>query len=74
MLYWAQPGAQVPLHTHGHDEECLTLQGEIFLDDVLLQAGDYQLAPAGSRHRITETDAGAVIYAHGDLDLNFVSR
>jgi quercetin dioxygenase-like cupin family protein len=71
MLYCAQPGAAVPLHTHGHDEECLMVQGELFLDDVLLQEGDYQLAPAGTGHRITETDTGVVIYAHGDLDLKF---
>jgi ChrR Cupin-like domain len=74
MLYYAQPGAQVPLHTHGHDEECLMVQGELFLDDVLLKAGDYQLAPAGTHHSITETDTGVVIYAHGDLDLNFVAE
>lgn len=72
LLYHAQPGAQVPTHTHGHDEECLMVQGELFLDDLLLQPGDYQLAPAGSGHRITETDTGVVIYAHGDLDLRFV--
>ncbi len=72
MLYLAQPGALVPLHQHGHDEECLMVQGELFLDDLLLQPGDYQLAPAGSAHRSTETDTGAVIYAHGDLDLQFV--
>jgi quercetin dioxygenase-like cupin family protein len=73
MLYYAQPGASVPLHTHGHDEECMMVQGELFLDDVLLQPGDYQLAPAGTGHRITETDTGVVIYAHGDLDLRFVT-
>jgi len=71
MLYFADPGASVPVHTHGHDEECLMLQGELFLDDVLLQPGDYQIAPAGGGHRITETDTGAVIYAHGDLNLHF---
>lgn len=69
FLYRAQPGAQVPVHSHGHDEECLLLQGELFLDDVLLLAGDYQLARAGSSHRITTTERGAVIYAHGDLSL-----
>ncbi len=72
LLYHAQPGASVPMHTHGHDEECLMVQGDLFLDDVLLQQGDYQLAPAGTGHRITETDTGVVIYAHGDLDLKFV--
>lgn len=71
LLYRADPGARVPGHGHGHDEECMTVQGEIFLDDVLLQAGDYQLAPAGTGHRVTETDTGVIIYAHGDLDLQF---
>jgi hypothetical protein len=42
-------------------------------DDVLLQCGDYQLAPAGTRHRCTEIDTGAVIYAHGDLDLQLIA-
>lgn len=73
LLYHAQPGAAVPQHTHGHDEECLMVQGELFLDDLLLQEGDYQLAPAGTGHRITETDTGVVIYAHGDMDLKFVA-
>lgn len=71
LLYHAQAGAAVPQHTHGHDEECLMVQGELFLDDLLLQEGDYQLAPAGTGHRITQTDTGVVIYAHGDLDLRF---
>jgi quercetin dioxygenase-like cupin family protein len=74
MLYYARPGASVPLHTHGHDEECLMVQGELFLDDVLLEAGDYQLAPAGTGHHTTATDTGVVIYAHGDLDLRFVPQ
>ena len=71
LLYWAEPGAAVPGHGHGHDEECLMVEGELFLDDVLLQQGDYQLAPAGSGHRVTQTDTGVIIYAHGDLDLQF---
>jgi quercetin dioxygenase-like cupin family protein len=69
LLYHAQPGSQIPAHRHGHDEECLAVQGELFLDDVLMQPGDYQLAPAGSGHHTTETDTGVVIYAHGDLEL-----
>ncbi|MBS0194148.1 MAG: cupin domain-containing protein [Proteobacteria bacterium] len=69
MLYCAQAGACLPLHSHGRDEECLMLQGELFLDDLLLREGDYQLAPAGTSHHTTATDTGVVIYAHGDLDL-----
>ena len=73
LLYRAQAGAHIPDHQHGHAEECFVLEGELFLDDVLLQAGDYQLAPAGTGHRVTETDTGVVIYAHGDIDLQFVA-
>lgn len=72
MLYHTQPGAMVPHHVHGHDEECLMVEGDLFLDDILLRPGDYQLAPAGTGHRVTATDTGVVIYAHGDLDLQFV--
>lgn len=72
LLYHTDPGAMVPHHAHGHDEECLMLQGELFLDDVLLQSFDYQLAPAGSDHVVTQTDTGVVLYTHGDVDLQFV--
>jgi quercetin dioxygenase-like cupin family protein len=71
MLYLTQPHANVPLHSHLHDEECLMVQGELYLDDTLLLEGDYQLATAGSRHQITQTETGVVLFAHGDVDLAF---
>lgn len=70
MLYHALPGAAVPHHGHRHDEECLMLAGDFFLDDVLLRTLDYQLAPAGTEHRRAHTGTGVVIYAHGDLALD----
>ncbi len=70
LLYHALPGAAVPRHGHGHDEECLMLEGDIFLDDVLLRPGEYQLAPAGSVHGGVSTDTGLVLFAHGDLALD----
>lgn len=72
LLYRVEAGASVPRHVHGHDEECLMVEGDVFLDDLLLRAGDYQLAPAGSGHGLTITDTGGVLYAHGDLDLQFI--
>jgi quercetin dioxygenase-like cupin family protein len=69
MLYHALPGAAVPHHGHGHDEECLMLAGDFFLDDVLLRELDYQIAPAGSEHRSTNTDTGLVVFAHGDVEM-----
>jgi|CXWL01.1.fsa_nt_gi hypothetical protein len=71
MLYRTLPGATVPRHSHHHDEECLMLQGDIFLDEVLLRPLDYQLAPAGTGHAGVYTDTGVVLYAHGDLELDF---
>ncbi len=70
MLYHALPGAAVPHHGHHHDEECLMLAGDFFLDEVLLRTLDYQIAPAGTEHRVASTDTGVVIYAHGDADLD----
>lgn len=70
LLYRARPGAAVPGHRHGHDEECLMIEGDVFLDDVLLRAGDWQLAPAGSGHTGVATDTGGLLYAHGDLQLD----
>ena len=70
MLYRTEPGAAVPRHGHRHDEECLMLAGDIFLDDVLLRPLDYQLAPAGTHHDSVATDTGLLLYAHGDLDLD----
>ncbi|MEO9103213.1 MAG: cupin domain-containing protein [Burkholderiaceae bacterium] len=71
LLYRAAPGALVPQHAHGHDEECLVLRGEAFQDDCLLREGDYQLAPAGSSHMSGHTDVGAIFYIHGDIELDF---
>jgi quercetin dioxygenase-like cupin family protein len=70
MLYDTLPGAAVPGHGHRHDEECLMLDGEVFLDDVLLRRFDWQLAPAGTAHAGVATDTGGVVFAHGDLDLD----
>jgi len=74
MLWLASPGATVPQHHHGHDEECLMLRGDLFQDDYLLREGDYQLAPSGSSHETVNTDTGALIYAHGDLDMQITSE
>lgn len=69
MLYQALAGAAVPHHAHLLDEECLMVDGDLFLDDLLLRAGDYQLAPAGTEHHSVCTDNGGLLFAHGDLDL-----
>jgi hypothetical protein len=73
MLYRTEAGAAVPGHGHGHDEECLMVGGELFLDDVLLRGGDWQLAPAGTAHASVCAETAALVFAHGDLDLDITS-
>ncbi len=59
------PGALVVNHGHTLDEDCMMLQGDLFLGDILLRANDYQLAPAGGTHTNSMSDTGAVFYFHG---------
>jgi quercetin dioxygenase-like cupin family protein len=58
-------GTQVEGHSHPLDEECIMLSGEIFLGDILLQAGDHHLAPAGTEHLGLFSDTGALLYVRG---------
>lgn len=60
-----EAGARVAEHEHPQDEECIMLDGEIFLGDILLRAGEYQVAPAGTRHGLASTDVGALLYVRG---------
>jgi ChrR Cupin-like domain len=68
MLVRFEAGAGVPDHGHEIDEDCLVLEGEMFLGDILLRAGDYQLAPAGGTHFGETTDTGVLFFFHGALD------
>lgn len=68
MLVRFAAGAAVADHGHALDEDCLVLQGEMFLGDILLRTGDYQLAPAGGTHFGETSDVGVLFFFHGALD------
>jgi len=68
FLLRCRPGAVLPAHVHGCDEEILVLQGTLRIgDDVVLTAGDYQRLPAGSRHPVSTAPEGALVFARGTL-------
>lgn len=67
MLVRLQPGGVLGDHGHGLDEDCLMLDGELFLGDILLRADDYHLAPAGARHVDGHSEAGGLLFVHGCL-------
>ncbi|MBH9553061.1 cupin domain-containing protein [Inhella gelatinilytica] len=68
LLARLQPGARVPAHPHGIDEECLMVEGDLFLGDVLLREGEYQFAPAGSQHGDLFADAPCLLFFHGAIE------
>ena len=67
------PGAAAPAHRHGHAEECMLLAGEMYLDDLLLLGGDFQLAQAGGLHHEASSEQGVLLAVHADLDLDVIS-
>ncbi len=65
QFYRLQPDTTLDGHDHTLDEECMMLDGDIFLGDILLQAGDYHLAPKDTSHLDIYTDTGALLYVRG---------
>ena len=55
------PGATVPAHDHDGDEEIFVLEGSVMLDEIVLEAGDYQVAPRGSHHSIVASRNGCLV-------------
>ena len=65
------PGTVLRDHDHAAEhvpEECLVLEGELIVGDVVMRAGDYQRAAPGSHHVEQRTDTGALLYFSGSLD------
>ena len=59
------PGASLPFHRHHENEECVVLRGDVRLGDIVVQPGDYHLAPADSRHGRVTSHGGALFYLRG---------
>jgi quercetin dioxygenase-like cupin family protein len=55
------PGACLPAHPHPADEMCFVLEGDATLGDLVVGAGDYHLARAGSTHGDVTTRNGCVL-------------
>ena len=59
------PGARLPAHGHTCDEECMVLEGEVWLGDVHASAGDYHLARRGLPHGELHTETGCLLFLRG---------
>lgn len=60
-----QPGAILPAHRHPQDEECLVLEGEMHIGDIVIGTGGYHLGRRGVLHDRLSSPAGALIFLRG---------
>lgn len=58
MLVRLAPGASYPAHTHAGTEELHLLDGELWIDSVLLRPGDYYRAERGSSDERVWSETG----------------
>lgn len=65
VLLEFEPGAQLPIHRHNEDEECVVLRGAVQMRDLHVAAGDYHLARSATRHGAVRAEAGALLYLSG---------
>jgi anti-sigma factor ChrR (cupin superfamily) len=75
MLVQMDAGARYPGHVHAAVEECYVLEGDLYIgegEDVVMRAGDYQRADAGSHHPAQWTKSGCLLFIvsslHDELD------
>lgn len=59
------PGAILLPHDHPMDEECMVLDGEVRIGDVVARAGAYHFAPKGLAHDPIVSDTGALLFLRG---------
>jgi len=59
------PGASLPAHRHPQDEECLVLEGEMHIGELVVTAGGYHLGRRGVLHDRLCSPGGALIFLRG---------
>lgn len=59
------PNSEVSINGNADNEECMLIEGEAFCGDILLQAGDYQVAPAGHPPLRLHSDCGGLLFLRG---------
>ena len=55
------PGVEVPAHSHLKEEQMIIIEGECFIGEHPLRAGDVHIAPAGSWHPAITSNTGTLL-------------
>jgi anti-sigma factor ChrR (cupin superfamily) len=67
-LLKAKPGAAVAAHEHSGYEECLVLEGDVWIgDDVQLGPGDFHCAGPNQSHPVLSTRGGTLVYLRAPI-------
>lgn len=61
MLVRMAAGTSFPAHEHAGAEECFVLEGDLIIDDLVMQAGDFQRMEAGTTHPDQSTAGGCLL-------------
>jgi quercetin dioxygenase-like cupin family protein len=67
VLIRMQPGAVVVGHRHTQEEECLVLEGDVYVGDYLLRQGDMHVARAGAVHAPIRAPHGALLLIRSEV-------
>jgi quercetin dioxygenase-like cupin family protein len=67
VLFRIKPGGVVPAHVHTKEEECLVLDGEIFIGDHRVGEGDLHIAKPGAAHGNITTLTGATVLVRSEI-------
>jgi quercetin dioxygenase-like cupin family protein len=74
VLFRIEPGGIVPAHEHTREEECLVLEGEIFIGEHRVGAGDLHVAAAGAAHADITTRTGALVMVRSEIPPRLLCR
>ncbi|MCB9918208.1 MAG: cupin domain-containing protein [Planctomycetes bacterium] len=66
-LVQMDPGARFPAHVHAGREECFVLEGDLCTTVSEMRSGDYEHAPAGTRHEEQFTRNGCLLLIRTSL-------
>jgi anti-sigma factor ChrR (cupin superfamily) len=67
VLIRMQPGAIVVGHRHTQEEECLILEGEVYIGDYRLAQGDMHVARPGAVHAPIRAPHGALLMIRSEM-------
>ena len=61
VLIRMEPGAKLPTHSHGANEQCLVLEGDIRWGEVAYEAGDFVVMAKDTTHPELHSKSGNLL-------------